>query len=94
MDEKAGGRSHRLLFHDRGSGNLTGIQDVVSFDENQVVLDTEMGLLTIKGKELHLSRLSLEKGEVDMEGTIDSLAYSSNESYHKSGESLFARLFK
>ena len=53
-----------------------------------------MGLLTIKGKSLHVSRLSLEKGEVDIEGSFDSFAYSSNDSYRKSGESLFGRLFK
>ncbi len=92
--KKADGISHRMLFHDRRTGSLTGILDVVSFDENQVILDTEMGLLTIKGKDLHLSRLTLEKGEVDLEGTVDSLAYASNEAYRKSGESLFARLFK
>ena len=53
-----------------------------------------MGLLTIKGKNLHVSRLTLEKGETDIDGSIDSLAYSSNEAYRKSGESLFSRLFK
>ena len=53
-----------------------------------------MGLLTVKGKGLHVSRLTLEKGEVDIEGTVDSLVYSSNETYRKQGESLFARLFK
>ncbi len=88
------GEGHRLIFNDRRTGSLTGVQDVVSFDENQVVLDTNMGLLTIKGKELHLSRLTLEKGEVDMEGTVDSLAYSAGDAYRRSAESLFARLFR
>ena len=40
---------------------LTGVREVVSFDENQVVMDTDMGLLTIKGKDLHVSRLTVEK---------------------------------
>lgn len=94
MDEKTGTRPHKLILHDRSSGSITGIQDVVSFDENQVVLDTDMGLLTIKGKDMHVSRLTLEKGEVDVDGIIDSLVYSSNVSYRKSGESLITRLFK
>ncbi len=94
MDERTGAVSHRLIFVNRQSGSLTGVQDVVSFDESQVILDTDMGLLTIKGKELHINRLTLEKGEVDMTGTVDSLTYSSNDSYRKSEESLFARLFK
>ena len=70
------------------------IADVVSFDENQVVLDTDKGLLTIKGKDLCVSRLTLEKGEVDVDGQADSLVYSSNEALRKSGESLLTRLFR
>ena len=95
MEEKIGSnRQHKLILQNRSKGNITAICDVVSFDENAVVLDTDMGLLTIKGKELHVSRLTLEKGEVDIEGTIDSMVYSSNEALRKSGESLFTRLFK
>lgn len=94
MEEKTGTRPHRLMMQDRSALSISGIRDVVSFDENQVILDTDMGLLTMKGKELHVSRLTLEKGEVDVDGTVDSLVYSSNEGYHKSGESLFNRLFR
>ena len=94
MEEKTGMRPHRLMMQNRSSLSITGIRDVVSFDENQVVLDTDMGLLTMKGKDLHVSRLTLEKGEIDVDGTVDSLVYSSNESYRKSGESLFNRLFR
>lgn len=94
MEEKTGMRPHRLMMQNRSALSITGIRDVVSFDENQVVLDTDMGLLTMKGKDLHVSRLTLEKGEVDVDGTVDSLVYSSNESYRKSGESLFNRLFR
>ena len=87
-------RTHKIKLENRGAGTVTGIREVVSFDENQVVLDTDLGLLTVKGKDLHVSRLTLEKGEVDLDGTIDSLNYSSNEALRKSGESLFTRLFK
>ncbi len=66
----------------------------MSFDENQVVMDTDLGLLTLKGKDLHVSRLSVEKGEVDVTGTVDSMAYSSNEAYRKAGQSFFVRLFR
>lgn len=87
-------RPHKLVLENRSAGTITGLRDIVSFDENQIVLDTDMGLLTIKGKNLHVSRLTLDKGEADVDGDIDSLVYSSNDSYRKSGESLFARLFK
>ena len=82
MDEKMG-LSHQIMLYNREKGNLTGILDVISFDENTIVLDTDMGLLTIKGKDLHVSRLTLEKGEIDIEGQADSLVYSSSESFKK-----------
>lgn len=94
MEEKISVRPHRLTIDNRASSTMTGIRDVVSFDENQVILDTDMGLLTLKGKDLHVSRLTLEKGEVDLNGTIESLLYSSNEALRRSGESLLSRLFK
>lgn len=93
MDEKAM-VSHKIVLNNRDQGTLTGVLDVLSFDENTIVLDTDMGLLTVKGKDLHVSRLSLDKGEIDMEGRCDSLVYSSNESYRKSGQSILSRLFK
>lgn len=93
MEEKTG-LSHRVVLNDRNRGSLTGILDVISFDENTIVLDTDMGMLTIKGKDLHVSRLTLDKGEIDIEGRPDSLVYSSGEGFRKSSQPLFARLFK
>ena len=52
-------RTHKVILENRSRGTITGIQEVVSFDENQIVLDTDMGLLTVKGKNLHVSRLTL-----------------------------------
>ena len=61
MEEKiSSGRLHRLVLSDRHTGSVTGVNDVVSFDENEIVLDTDMGLLTVRGKELHVKRLTLE----------------------------------
>lgn len=51
-------------------------------------------MLLIKGHDLHVNRLSLEKGEVDIEGRIDSLTYSDVKSAGKQAESLLGRLFK
>ena len=94
MEEKLTARPHRITIQNRSSGTITGIVDVVSFDENTIVLDTDQGLLTIKGNGLHVSRLTLEQGEVDVDGTVDSLAYSSNEALRRSGESFLKRLFR
>ena len=51
MEEKMNIRPHKLTLENRGAGTVTGIREVVSFDENQVVLDTDLGLLTVKGKD-------------------------------------------
>lgn len=48
----------------------------------------------VKGSDLHVNRLSLEKGEVDLSGTIDSVAYSEIHSVAKQGETLFSKLFR
>ena len=93
MEERTRIRDHACRLENRNAASLTGVREVVSFDENQVVMDTDMGLLTIKGKDLHVSRLTVEKGELEVEGQVDSLAYSSNEAYRKTGQSILARLF-
>ena len=93
MEERTGIRDHACRLENRNAASLTGVREVVSFDENQVVMDTDMGLLTIKGKDLHVSRLTVEKGELEVEGQVDSLAYSSNEAYRKTGQPILARLF-
>lgn len=93
MEEKMG-LSHRLELYNREKGKLTGILDVISFDEHVITLETDMGLLTIRGKDLHVSRLTLEKGEIDLEGRVDSLVYSSGEAVKKSGQSWLVHLFK
>ena len=93
MEEKMG-LSHRLELYNREKGKMTGILDVISFDEHVITLETDLGLLTIRGKELHVSRLTLEKGEIDLEGRVDSLVYSSGEAVKKSGQSWLVHLFK
>lgn len=93
MDEKINRGSHNLTLSNRESAAISGVKDVLSFDANEVLLDTEQGILMIRGQELHVSRLTLEKGEVDVDGRVDSLTYSDT-GYGKSGESFLGRLFK
>ena len=95
MDEKQGmAKNHKVLLNNRRMAALTGIKVVLSFDANEILLDTEQGILMIRGDELHVNSLSLEKGEVDVDGRIDSLTYSENSSYGKTAEGFFGRLFK
>ena len=73
MEEKQITGGHKIWISGRKSGTVTGISDVLSFDETEILMDTEMGMLSIKGKGLHISKLNLEKGEADLEGQVDSL---------------------
>lgn len=94
MEEKQYTKAHKLILSNRRTGTITGVSDVISFDITEVLLETEQGMLMIKGSDLHVNRLTLEKGEIDLEGKIDSLAYSDVTSYQKQGESFIGRLFK
>lgn len=96
MDEKSSNvaKSHKVLLINRKSGAFSGVVDVLSFDVAEILLETEQGMLLIKGHDLHVNRLSLEKGEIDIEGRIDSLTYSEIKTAGKQAESLFGRLFR
>lgn len=95
VDEHSQTRAaHKVSLLNRRVGNITGVSDVISFDISEVLLETELGMMQIKGADLHVSRLSLEKGEIDVEGRIDSIQYSEVSDFKKSGESLLNRLFR
>lgn len=87
------GHAHKVSLLGRKTCALNGIVDVLAFDVNEIILESEQGMLMIKGNELHVTRLSLEKGEVDVEGRIDSLAYSDLPKAPGKKESLFGRIF-
>ena len=69
---------------------------MLSFDAREVYLETEQGILLIRGDELHVNRLSLEKGEgeVGVDGRIDSFAYSDREETQKKATSFLGRMFQ
>lgn len=94
MEERSAAKSHKVILNNRRNGNFTGIRDVISFDPKEILLETEMGMLQIKGEDLHVSRLTLDKGEVDVQGLVISLVYSEVESYGKKTENLLGRLFR
>ncbi len=87
-------RAHKIVLNGRKTCTITGVNDVLSFDINEVLLETEQGMLMIKGTELHVSRLSLDKGEVDVDGSVDSLTYSDTTGAREKTESFFSRLFQ
>lgn len=87
-------RTHKIIVNNRKACNLTGVSDVLSFDESEIILETDQGMLMMKGKELHVNRLMLDKGEVDIDGRIDSITYSEQNTKSDRADSLLGRLFK
>lgn len=80
---------HKLQLSERQKLTMTGVTEVVSFDENAVVLQTSLGTLLIQGQGLQLKTLSLEGGQVAVDGTVTSLTYEEPRQ-----DGLFRRLFR
>ena len=66
---------HKLTLTERKNLTLTGVTEVISFDENAVILKTGLGTLVIHGQGLQLKNLSLDGGQVGVEGTVSALIY-------------------
>lgn len=66
---------HKLTLNERSSLIMTGVTEVVSFDEGAVILHTELGTLVVQGRDLQLKTLSVDGGQVAVEGTVCSLIY-------------------
>lgn len=81
---------HDVIIESRKKATMTGIRDVESFDEEIVIAKSECGNITVKGSMLKISRLSVESGDMVVEGEIDSLVYSDS----KSAAGFFGRIFK
>lgn len=81
---------HELRLENRARLNVTGVREVESFDESAVVLHTAKGILVIRGQSLHLQTLSIDGGQVAVDGTVDALVY---EETQKQG-GFFSRLFR
>lgn len=69
------GTPHTLILKDRKMLTLTGVNEVVSFDETAVVLETGLGTLVIQGQQLQLKNLTLDGGQVAVEGHIGAMVY-------------------
>lgn len=84
-------RPHNVIIDNRRRMELTGVKDVSGFDEQTVNLLTDMGGLVIKGAGLHITRLSLDTGDVAVEGNINAMQYTTSGT---SSKGFVAKLFK
>lgn len=83
-----------VVLENREKLSISGVNDVLSFDDQIVILETQLGLLTIKGENLRINKLSIDSEEVVIEGEINNLAYSEKDIERKSGSSLLGKIFK
>ena len=83
--------AHRLEITGREHLTVSGVEDVERFDENSIVMSTSAGTLVVTGSALHIGKLSLEGGELNVDGQIDSVAYE--EEPESRGGGLWGRLF-
>lgn len=94
MEEVRTVKGHRVTLNNRKAGVVTGVNAVISFDLGEILLETEQGMLLIKGSDLNVTRLTLEKGEVEIDGHVDSFTYSDLKPGIKAENGLLNRLFK
>ena len=93
MPQNNGNVIQNLILENREKLTITGVVDVLSFDDQVVIVETELGLLTVKGENLRINKLSIDTSEVIIEGDISYLAYSDKE-LEKNKGSILNKIFK
>ncbi len=92
MQEKSAKDNHNIIIENRKTMTVSGITDVDSFDEKAVCLYTQLGELTIQGRELHIDSMSVETGDMTITGDIWAVIYGDKE--RKGPLSALGRLFR
>ena len=92
MQENDKSKVHDVILKNRKNLSITGVLDVDNFDEETVTTYTDQGELTIKGENLHISKINLDTGDITLDGTITALIYSDNIRLNK--QNFLSRLFR
>jgi sporulation protein YabP len=82
-----------LILENRSKLSVSGVLDVLSFDDQIIIIETELGLLTIKGDNLRINKLSIDTSEVIVEGEVNSISYSSKD-LDKKSDGFLGKIFK
>jgi len=93
-DERKHTGRHNVVIDRRESVAVSGVTDVVSFDEENIVCETEMGVLVVRGNNLHVNRLNLDEGELEVDGEIENIGYEDDMIIGKGKNSLLSKIFK
>ena len=91
MENKQLAMPHSIIIEDRKNVSISGVTDVESFDEETVILMTDLGELVIKGFGLHISKIDVVSGDLALGGEIYSIGYSDTQAV---GGGLLSRLFR
>lgn len=86
--------SQNLIMENREKISVTGVLDVESFDEEGIILHTELGVLIVKGEELHINKLDVESGELIIEGEIGSCTYTDQDHSKSRGLGFLGKMFR
>ena len=86
--------NHGISLSERKNIVVTGVKKIESFDNEEFLMETTLGFLTIKGSELEIIKLDTYQGNVSIKGRIDSLVYSDNSNLKSKDESFLGKLFK
>lgn len=93
MDDKNRNMLQNIFLENREKLSISGVIDVFSFDDQIIIIETELGLLTIKGENLKITKLSLDTSDFIVEGFVNNIFYSNNDNMKKS-QNLFSKIFK
>lgn len=86
-------REHQIVLNSRKVLDITGVKQVESFDNEEFLLETEMGFLSIRGHNLQMKNLDVEEGKVSIQGMVDDLVYL-DQHHGEKPKGLFGKLFK
>lgn len=84
---------HSVVMEERNKVAISGVVDVFAFDEDNIIMETELGVLTILGNNLHVNKLTLENGQLEIEGEIDGISYNQLKENIKS-QGFLTKLFR
>jgi len=83
---------HNIVVENREKISISGVEDVESFDEENMIIHTQMGVINLRGSGLHLGKFSVDTGDLTIEGELDEIIYSDSGAYNKP-RGLFSKMF-
>lgn len=92
MADKVPGKGQRIVMEDRSKLSLSGVLRIQAFDPREILLETALGTLSIKGEQLGIKQLELQNGNVEIEGRVDAMIYHKNQDSMR--PSIWNRIFR